>query len=124
VRERVDPSDGEREVGIVLVGEAEAAGLDAEPEPVRIAVEGRSLGSRREELDLVRVQHTLVNEAALLPAADELEHGADGLDDDHPDWFGQDRAADDDAGLEVSGLHVASARTPGGARIVERIGES
>src|SRR5262249_36113019 len=40
VWERIDPSDGEREVGVVLVSERETLGLDAESEQARVAVEG------------------------------------------------------------------------------------
>ena len=44
VRQRIDAGDGEREVGVVLVGQAEAHGLDAEAEACGIAVE--RLGAR------------------------------------------------------------------------------
>ena len=44
VRQRVDAGDGEREVGVVLVGQAEAVRLDAEAEALRVAVEGGVLG--------------------------------------------------------------------------------
>jgi len=40
---RIDARDGQAEVGIVLVGEAQTHRLDAEPEALRVAVERRLL---------------------------------------------------------------------------------
>ena len=42
VRQRIDAGDREREVGVVLVGQPQPQGLDAEPETSRVAVEGFS----------------------------------------------------------------------------------
>ena len=39
VRQRIDAGDREREVRVVLVGEAKARGLDAEPEAQAVAIE-------------------------------------------------------------------------------------
>ena len=44
VRQRIDPGDREREVGVVLVGEPEPLGLDAEPEENGVAVVCPSAG--------------------------------------------------------------------------------
>jgi DNA-binding response OmpR family regulator len=44
VRQRVYASDREREERVVLVGKSEAVRLDAEPEALRIAIEGGVLG--------------------------------------------------------------------------------
>ena len=40
VRQRVHPGDSQGEVGVVLEGQPEAHGFDAEPEHLRIAIKG------------------------------------------------------------------------------------
>jgi hypothetical protein len=40
MRQRIDAGDGEREVGIVLVGKTKALRFDTEPEKRGVAVEG------------------------------------------------------------------------------------
>ena len=40
VGQRVNPCDGQREIGVVFVSQTQPVGLDAQPEPQRIATEG------------------------------------------------------------------------------------
>ena len=54
VRQRIDAGDREREVGVVLVGEPEPLGFDAEAEQRRVAVEGLAQGRTAELRELSR----------------------------------------------------------------------
>ena len=56
VRQRIDAGDGEGEVRVVLVGEAEPQRLDAEPEAARVAIERLLLRRYFERRQLVGVR--------------------------------------------------------------------
>ena len=89
VRQRVDAGDGEREVGVVLVGEAEAHGLDAEAEARRVAVERLALGRRVEDGRAARGEDALVDLSGLLARADDLDSLTERRDDEHLDRLGK-----------------------------------
>ena len=64
VRQRIDAGDGEREVRVVLVGQAEPLGLDAEAEQRRVAVERLARRGNLQLCQVVLCQDGIPDEAA------------------------------------------------------------
>ena len=119
VRERVNASDGEREVGVVLEGQPEAHRFDAEPEHFGVAVKGLGVGSGFEELEFLRCQNDVHDLAGLNASADQFDRGTHRHRDDDFDRLGKDRAAKDFVGLELvkgHGLGQRGAANAGEAR--------
>ena len=95
VRQRVDAGDGEREVGVVLVGQAEPLGLDAEAEAARVAVEGLLVGGDGQVGELLGRQDRVVRQAGLQSPPDDLDGIAQRDDGEHLHRLGQGGAAND-----------------------------
>ena len=75
--ERIHPGDGERKVGVVLVGQTQADGLDAQAKADGVAVErclSRGDGQRG---SLDRIQDRLVDPTGPQSLADEFHHVPD-----------------------------------------------
>jgi hypothetical protein len=101
VRQWVHAGDGQREVGIVLVGQPQAGSLDADAEPRGIAVERLLLGRRFQVSDLAGRQDPLVNLPRPLPRAHDLDHVAKDRHNQHLDGLRQRRPTNDDTLLEL-----------------------
>ena len=97
VRQRIDAGDGEREVRVVFVGQAEAMGLDAEAEQAGVAVEGLLIGRDGELGELLGREDRVVGQPGVQAAADDLERIAHRDHGQHLDRLGQRRAADNGA---------------------------
>ncbi len=85
VRQRIDAGDGEAEVGVVLVGEAEAHGLDAEAETGRVAIVRRRLRGRLQLGDLGGGKDRLVDLPGGHALTGQLDPIAKGDHRDDPD---------------------------------------
>ena len=129
VGQRVDACDRERKVRVVLVGQCQAFGLDAEAEADGVPIEG--LGGRRDcELrDLSRAQDRIVDLAGAETLPDELHrlsHGNRGDDLDRSGSRGPRTtvpgASDEDVGSITVALferihkQLHARRTAGGSR--------
>ena len=101
VGQRIDAGDGEREIGVVLVGEPEAVPLDAQPEPEGVPVERSFLGADRELRDLLGVKHRLMGQVGAKPASDQLQRASHGDGGEHLDGFGEEGAGHDGASNKV-----------------------
>ena len=102
VRERVHPGGGEREPGVVLVGDAEQVGLDPEPQQRPVPVVGRDRGADLEVGDLGGREDDPPE--PLAPDLDDPDRQrADAVRRDrlHPHRFREHRPGEDLAGLEV-----------------------
>ena len=80
VRQRVDARDREREVGIVLVSQAQAQRLDADPEVASVAVKWREIWRGLKHGDLVGGQDIIIELPGLQSLAkqlDDISHGDD-----------------------------------------------
>ncbi len=100
-----DAGDGEGEIRVVLVSQAQAQGLDSQPEAMRVAVEWLLLGRRLQSAQLLTAQDGLVNLAGAQPLGDDLDGLAQRHGDDDLDRLGEQRAAQDDVRLELLALH-------------------
>ena len=105
VRQRIDAGDGEREVGVVLVGQAQPVGFDAQPEQPGIAVKGLALGGDGQLGKLLRAQHRVMRHPRLHPAADDLQRIAHRDRGQNLDGFGQGRPLNDAAGMDGGCVH-------------------
>ena len=101
VRQRIDTGDGQREVGIVLVGQPQPGSLDADAEPRGIAVERLLLGRGLQVSDLAGRQDPLVNLPCPLPRAHDLDHVAEYRHNQHLDGLWQRRPTHNDTLLEL-----------------------
>ena len=119
VRQRVNARDGQGEIGVVLEGQREAHGLDAQAEHFGVAVKGLGVGGGFEELELFLGQDDVHHLAGLEASADKLDRVAHRDRDDDLDGLGEHRAAKDFVRLELvegHGWRVARALNPGGLR--------
>jgi hypothetical protein len=73
VRQGIDAGDGKGEVRVVLVGQPEAVGLDAEPEQAGVAVERLFLGGDGQAGELLGGEDGVMGQTSLQATADELE---------------------------------------------------
>jgi len=106
VRQRIDPGDGEAEVGVVFVSEAQTHGLDAEPEASGIAVEGFLLWARAKQPNLLFAQDRIVeltSGEALPHDLGRLPHRNHGNDLNR---FRDDGSPNGSAGFELAEVHV------------------
>jgi hypothetical protein len=90
----------------VLVGQAEAEGLDAEAEAVWVAVEGFLFRGGFEAGQLLGAEDRLVDLAGLEALGDDLDGLAERHDDEDLDRLGEDRPAEDGVRLQLVALHV------------------
>ena len=97
VRQRIDAGDREREERVVLVGQPEPVGLDAEAEEPGVAVEGFGLGGDLELGDLLGAQDRVIAAAGLRASADDFQRGPERDDGEHLHRFRDERPADGDA---------------------------
>ncbi len=102
MRQRIDAGDREREERIVLVGQAETMGLDAQAEQTGVAVEGLTISRNRRAGELSWRQDRVVGQAGIQAAADDLERFAErnGRQDLHR--FGERGPADDAARVNLT----------------------
>ncbi len=105
VRQRVDAGDGEREVGVVLVGQRQAQGLDAQAEMQRIAVEGRLLRANLEAGELGGVQDGLIYAARVEALAHQFHRCPQRCAYDDLHGLGEEGASHDGAGFGRGGRH-------------------
>ena len=96
VWERIDLGDGETEIGIELVGDAQGVGLEAESQEAAVAVEGGSGVGDRELSEVVGGEGDLAELLGLLAhQANRPEAGAFGTDRDDAHGLVEQRARED-----------------------------
>ncbi len=105
VGQRIDAGDGQREVGIVFVGQRQPHGFDAQAEVLGIAVERLFVGGTGQLGQLLGVENRLVDLPGFQSLAHELDGGPHRDSHDNLHRLGENGATNDDCGLQLVQQH-------------------
>ena len=99
VRQRIDAGDGEREVGVVLVGEPQPWASMPRRKRAGSPSNGSRSGVASRNCELVKAQDALVDLPGLLARAYDFDHVTERHDDEHLDRLREHRPANNNAWL-------------------------